>query len=266
MARNLGFAVGEVPAPNRPEDVKTVQQLLNANIGKLTPLAPLVVDGRIGPATIAAIEEFQRRVVGIAQPDGRVDPHGHTLAMLNHSAPTTASAGTIFVTFQHQNQKPTFPPYKGGIDDKYESIVTVSGGRSGTFRASIYPDDMFGHGRIKDGTYDLYLGFHKRSGKSSDLTDDDLEVRINGLRAALVVNRDHSVPVISDNPAKVTGSSIHVHNGYKGERGSEGCLVLHPSDWKGFIELFLDAYPHISDWVTATSWVGKKLGGLTVSA
>ena len=64
---------------NAWHDVRTVQLLLNMNLGKLTPLAPVSEDGRIGPGTIRTIEEFQRRCQNSPKPDGRVDPGGSTL-------------------------------------------------------------------------------------------------------------------------------------------------------------------------------------------
>ena len=54
-------------------DIRVVQRLLNANISKITPLSALKVDGGIGEKTINAILEFQKRVVGMSEPDGRVD-------------------------------------------------------------------------------------------------------------------------------------------------------------------------------------------------
>ena len=67
---------------NARDDVKTVQILLNMNLGRLIPLAPLAADGRIGKNTYAAIDEYQRRVLRQSKPDGRVDPRGSTLASL----------------------------------------------------------------------------------------------------------------------------------------------------------------------------------------
>lgn len=67
---------------NNKDDVKTVQILLNLNIDKLIPLRSLAEDGLIGSQTIGAIEEFQRRVVRMARPDGRIDPDGATLERL----------------------------------------------------------------------------------------------------------------------------------------------------------------------------------------
>ncbi|ETX04127.1 MAG: peptidoglycan-binding protein [Candidatus Entotheonella gemina] len=67
---------------NNPLDVEIIQKLLNRNIGLLSPLRLLKVDRRVGPQTINAIEVFQRRVVGMQRPDGRVDPNGKTIRKL----------------------------------------------------------------------------------------------------------------------------------------------------------------------------------------
>lgn len=85
---------GPVPNPNRNE-VMLVQKLLNKQ--RRPPLRPIAEDGLEGTETKGAIEEFQRRVVGMAHPDGRVDPGGKTLAALNGPAPG-ASAKTTPVT------------------------------------------------------------------------------------------------------------------------------------------------------------------------
>src|SRR5437016_12580330 len=75
---------------NRRQDVVTVQTLLNLNLGHLTPLRPLAISGHADPATIAAVEEFQRRAVGTASPDGREDPGGRTRAQLGGVGASTA--------------------------------------------------------------------------------------------------------------------------------------------------------------------------------
>ena len=67
---------------NQRQDVITVQTLLNDNMRKLTPLPLLKVDGIVGTRTLGAIEAFQKRVVGMAQPDVRVDRHGPTFKAL----------------------------------------------------------------------------------------------------------------------------------------------------------------------------------------
>jgi putative chitinase len=73
--------VGRNATANR-DNTTTVQILLNLNLDKLIGIPLLSEDGVAGPATIGAIEEFQRSVVGLKTPDGRVDPHGLTLRKL----------------------------------------------------------------------------------------------------------------------------------------------------------------------------------------
>jgi hypothetical protein len=174
------------------------------------------------------------------------------------------------VTFRHQYKQPTGVTGLPGAEitttaTRYESLVTVSGGLSGAFKASIYPDNMDIKGRIKDGTYDIYLGFHKPGTPKQE----DLVVRINNFRAVLVVNANGSVPVISNNPGKITSAGIHIHNGYNHWTAavpmSEGCLILHPADWPNFIKLFLDAFPKLEDWSTDGTRLGKKIGTLRVT-
>ena len=61
------------------QDVKAVQRLLNQNLPLLAPFLRLVEDGLPGPQTLNAILDFQRRVVKLPTPDGRMDPRGTTL-------------------------------------------------------------------------------------------------------------------------------------------------------------------------------------------
>src|SRR5262245_34794820 len=65
---------------NCPGDVKNVQEWLNSH--RAFYLHTIKEDGKIGPETIGAIEEFQRRKVKMSRPDGRVDPGGPTLRAL----------------------------------------------------------------------------------------------------------------------------------------------------------------------------------------
>ena len=69
---------------NQPSDVRVVQAQMNAQMPP--SLTKLVVDGNSGPLTIAAIRSFQKLVVGLGRPDGRVDPAGKTLRALNDPA------------------------------------------------------------------------------------------------------------------------------------------------------------------------------------
>jgi predicted chitinase len=83
-----------VTNPNR-SDVTLVQQLLNRN--RQPPLRQIGEDGVVGPETITAIEEFQRRVVKMSVPDGRVDPGGATFRALSGQTPgaPAAPSGTL---------------------------------------------------------------------------------------------------------------------------------------------------------------------------
>lgn len=68
----LKNAVGAgVHNPDKNE-VSLVQRLLNKH--RPPHLRPIATDGLVGRETVTAIEEFQRRVMKMANPDGRVDP------------------------------------------------------------------------------------------------------------------------------------------------------------------------------------------------
>ncbi len=69
---------------NRSADVKIVQKLLNTQ--KISGVTiPLKVDGKIGSKTTARIEKFQKEILKIVRPDGRVDPNGKTFKKLSAS-------------------------------------------------------------------------------------------------------------------------------------------------------------------------------------
>lgn len=80
-------AVGAL-APNRLNDVKTIQLFLNIHVRP--PLRLLDVDGACGRLTVDAIHAYQRDVIGMANPDARVDPNGATLRSLKTSIPANA--------------------------------------------------------------------------------------------------------------------------------------------------------------------------------
>ncbi len=75
-AAQIRQSVG-VNAVNQSADVETVQRMLNS-ISDISggPEVALHVDGKIGPATIAAIKRFQTTQLGFQ--DGQVDPGQHT--------------------------------------------------------------------------------------------------------------------------------------------------------------------------------------------
>ncbi|MBK8251275.1 MAG: peptidoglycan-binding protein [Polyangiaceae bacterium] len=71
----LSGSVGQ-GGKNKKEDVARVQALLDARGFEIGP-----ADGLVGPRTIEAIFDFQRRFLAVA--DGRVDPNGRTWRELN---------------------------------------------------------------------------------------------------------------------------------------------------------------------------------------
>lgn len=91
----IGGAVGR-GGVNRSTDVRAIQQLLNIRRSAWSS-RPLCVDGMCGPQTLRAIAEAQHRLVGRPRSDGRIDPNGPTLRMLNamrpvpHAAPLAAT-------------------------------------------------------------------------------------------------------------------------------------------------------------------------------
>jgi len=84
---------------NQKGDVRSVQDLLNRYSTRLG-IAPLRVDGVAGARTVSAIERFQRQVLGMAAPDGRVDPGALTWnKLVATSAPSLSGAA-----WWHANQ------------------------------------------------------------------------------------------------------------------------------------------------------------------
>lgn len=72
---------------NLKYDVRTIQIVLNLNLGNLIPLRDLDEDGKLSDNLVFAIETFQSRVIGSEKPDGRVDPGGKTLKKLREGMP-----------------------------------------------------------------------------------------------------------------------------------------------------------------------------------
>ncbi|HET7544440.1 MAG TPA: hypothetical protein VFK05_31430 [Polyangiaceae bacterium] len=78
MVASIAHSVGE-NGFNRDPDVRVVQSLLNrVPLVKGGPSIQLTVDGLCYGKTLSAIESFQRKSCGFAQPDKRIDPGGRT--------------------------------------------------------------------------------------------------------------------------------------------------------------------------------------------
>ena len=80
-------SVGE-SGQNNPQDVLSVQALLNANLG-----IHLTLNMFCGPKTKEAIKQFQQDVLGIAHPDGVIQPIGPTIERLALGANITKPVG-----------------------------------------------------------------------------------------------------------------------------------------------------------------------------
>jgi hypothetical protein len=81
---------------NFPIDVQTVQALLQQNLKWLGPVVPIKSTGLCDAQTIYLIESFQKRVLNIPDPTGRVDPDSQTWFGLNgRSEPSTTPTDSV---------------------------------------------------------------------------------------------------------------------------------------------------------------------------
>jgi len=79
---------------NRAVDVKLVQRLLNQyKIPRVK--VPLEVDGKAGSKTVKRIELFQKKILKMSNPDGRVDPDGKTFKKLTATRPGAKPAASF---------------------------------------------------------------------------------------------------------------------------------------------------------------------------
>ncbi len=174
---------------NQSNDVKIVQMLINENIARLVPLAPLKVDGRIGPKTIGAIEEFQRRVVKLSNVDGRVDPNGRTLRELNGGSGASRPApGNMVAQFEETSRS-------GQTRQMVSGRITVNN-RTYSFRSG-------GHGRgnLPPGSYTVtpHLWERSETGFSVDgvgysfALSDAFDSRVGDTRTLLRIHPDGGV-------------------------------------------------------------------------
>jgi peptidoglycan hydrolase-like protein with peptidoglycan-binding domain len=81
---------------NRNDDVRVVQALLNDWRARKN-LRPIAVDGSAGPETRGAITAFQQQATGLV--DGRVDPHGPAMRVLedSYAAPMLRETATAIL-------------------------------------------------------------------------------------------------------------------------------------------------------------------------
>jgi len=128
MPKVIRFSVGRGGQNSLPQDVMTVQYLLNCvPYSKGGPSPELAVDGIAGPKTAAAITCFQRACITHA--DGRVDPGGPTLSRLQQFDPYPGQPMPASPAFKQGDKQvqpkgikdPNQPGYKqAGFKDPYQ--------------------------------------------------------------------------------------------------------------------------------------------------
>ncbi len=81
---------------NLPIDVQTVQALLQQNLKWLGPVIPIKPTGLCDAQTIYLIESFQKRIMNIPDPTGRVEPNSQTWFGLNgQSGPAATPTDSV---------------------------------------------------------------------------------------------------------------------------------------------------------------------------
>ncbi|HRI63533.1 MAG TPA: penicillin-insensitive murein endopeptidase [Polyangium sp.] len=88
---------------NAHDDVVLVQKLLNKNAHLVAPTAELAETGVVDEPTQAAILTFQRTIVRLSAPDGRIDPHGRTWRMLLGDQSQSTNAAFVQLTGENGN-------------------------------------------------------------------------------------------------------------------------------------------------------------------
>lgn len=80
---------------NVHDDVLTVQILLNKNAHLVDTIGRVPEDGNLDEATQRSILAFQRDIVRLSSPDGRIDPSGRTFRILTGDAPHGATIAFV---------------------------------------------------------------------------------------------------------------------------------------------------------------------------
>ena len=132
MPKTILASVG-LHGKNLDPDVRTIQELLNkVPSDQGGPKVPLEVDGKCGPLTRGAIQNFQLRQFGWSGADGKVDPGMQTLAKLNEfdpdplpplppPPPNPEPLSSDFVIIPAHNEE-VFPDNRSSSDFTYQII------------------------------------------------------------------------------------------------------------------------------------------------
>lgn len=112
---------------NRYADILALQKAFNQRIKSISPTKPLKEDGNLGPnpeksETVAAIIIFQKKVVGIANPDGKVDVNGRTHKRINETPIDIQNSSELLTfpgtTFVHGKTKMTLSECTATLPDE----------------------------------------------------------------------------------------------------------------------------------------------------
>ena len=120
LGRTIQGAVGQRPASNRRDDQNVIIELLagisSDNGGPTSQLPPATAGPESDFRLVNAIFNFQRRMVSrgllpARSADGRVDPNGHTLILLNQFTGADGGGGLLIPI--DPKPAPAAPPQKG---------------------------------------------------------------------------------------------------------------------------------------------------------
>ena len=193
----IGKTVGKRGA-NVMNDVALVQYLINANIGRLTPLAPLAVDGKFGTRTADAIAAAYDRIQHVCALDPSViHPGSQLLTLLATSlrigAPPNMTARFEELRYRGRARQMAI----GRITVNRNTYAFISGG--------------FGRGHLPPGSYEV--SSHRDSRSETGFSSDGV-----GYTFAL-----------SDAPASraggVTRKLLRIHPD-GGKTGTKGCIGI----------------------------------------
>lgn len=198
----IGKKVGRGGA-NVANDVMLVQVLFNANLKRMPGAKAITMDGKSGKNTIAAIEKFQKDVVKMNLPDGRVDPGGKTIRTLTQEAKIGAP---INMTAAYEKTR-----FAGAKNQMKIGRITVN--------SSTYYFVCGGHGRgnIPLGKYDVTA--HRNSRAEKSFSTDGV-----GYSFALSDKKDARAVARGDKNPTRTLLRIHPDGGSTGTNGCVGIL------------------------------------------
>jgi len=122
---------------NGANDIKAVQASLNSLMHLIPPTKALVVDGKLGfkpenSNTVKAIMLFQKKVVGLTRPDGKIDVNGKTHKKINEKLLAIKPSVPVPVTEALKAKlRKKLEQYEGRVEHMYldtKGYVTVGVG------------------------------------------------------------------------------------------------------------------------------------------